>query len=133
MTKDELRLIRQRLGKTQHDMADMLGVSIRAIQSFEQGWRKIPAHVQRQALFLVSQDSNASENEKKLCWEVKQCSKEWRERCMAHSLNHCDLCWFVNGKVCQGVSQKNWQKKMNICRKCEVFRSTFLFLEDSKL
>jgi hypothetical protein len=33
------------------------------------------------------------------------------------------LCWFINGTVCHGKIQGSWQKKMNLCRKCEVFQS----------
>ena len=35
-------------------MAQILGSSLKAVQSFEQGWRKIPVHVERQMLFLLA-------------------------------------------------------------------------------
>ena len=44
-----LRTIREALNKTQHEMAALLGVSARAIQSYEQGWRPFPPHVQKMA------------------------------------------------------------------------------------
>jgi hypothetical protein len=37
------------LGKTQKQMARLLGISIRTIQSYEQGLRKIPVHTERQS------------------------------------------------------------------------------------
>lgn len=45
MSAEELRLMRRRLGYSQAGLAGELGVSIRAVQSWEQGWRRIPAHV----------------------------------------------------------------------------------------
>jgi hypothetical protein len=33
------------------------------------------------------------------------------------------LCWFINGTICQGEVQETWEKKMKMCRQCEVFRS----------
>jgi len=35
-------------------MAQLLGTSLKAIQSFEQGWRNIPVHIERQMLFLLA-------------------------------------------------------------------------------
>ena len=54
MNKSELAKIRHLLGKTQKQMAQLLGISIRTIQSFEQGLRKIPVHTERQSLLLLS-------------------------------------------------------------------------------
>jgi DNA-binding XRE family transcriptional regulator len=53
MKKSEFSIIRRHLEKTQSQMGQLLGVSSKAVQSFEQGWRKIPAHMERQALFLL--------------------------------------------------------------------------------
>ena len=54
MEKEEFSTARQYLGKTQSQMAQVLGVSLKAIQSFEQGWRNIPVHIERQVLFLLA-------------------------------------------------------------------------------
>ena len=53
MDKKEFSQIRHHLGKTQRQMAQLLGTSPKAIQSFEQGWRNVPVHIERQALFLM--------------------------------------------------------------------------------
>ena len=39
MKRKQLAEIRRHLGKTQSQMAQILGVSPKAVQSFEQGWR----------------------------------------------------------------------------------------------
>ena len=41
-------------GKTQNQLARLLGTSFKAIQSFEQGWRNVPAHTERQLLLLLA-------------------------------------------------------------------------------
>jgi len=53
--------IRKNIRKTQKQMSEILGVSLKAIQSFEQGWRKIPAHVERQTLFLLAMKMGSRE------------------------------------------------------------------------
>ena len=50
MDKKEFSQIRRHLKKTQKELARLLCVSPKAVQSFEQGWRKIPANVERQLL-----------------------------------------------------------------------------------
>ena len=42
------------IGKTQKQLSELLGTSLKAIQSFEQGWRKVPVHIERQMLFLLT-------------------------------------------------------------------------------
>jgi hypothetical protein len=45
-----------------------------------------------------------------------------------------NLCWFINGSICEGSPQGSWEKKMNICRECEVYRSILpLKLKGSRL
>jgi len=122
MKKKEFYKIRRYLGKTQSQMAPLLGISTKAIQSFEQGWRKIPSHVERQALFLLSMKKRRQEKVHN-CWQVKKCSLETRGGCPAWELHCGHLCWFINGTICRGGVETNWEKKMKICRKCEVFRS----------
>ena len=53
MEKTEFSGFRIRLGKTQKQLAGLLGMSIKAIRSYEQGRRKIPSHIERNLIFLV--------------------------------------------------------------------------------
>lgn len=41
MDKMEFSIIRRTLGKTQKEVAQLFGISLKAVQSFEQGWRRI--------------------------------------------------------------------------------------------
>jgi DNA-binding XRE family transcriptional regulator len=126
MNGKELFRIRHHLAKTQSELAQLFGVSTKAMQSFEQGWRKIPAHVERQVYFLLAMRRIRDGGKIPTCWEVKKCASVTRDRCPAWEFQRGDLCWFINGTVCRGVVEKNWVKKMKTCRKCEVFRSILL-------
>ncbi|OFW58731.1 MAG: hypothetical protein A2133_08375 [Actinobacteria bacterium RBG_16_64_13] len=122
MDSTEFTQIRHRLSKTQAEMASLLGVSSKGVQSFEQGWRSIPLHVERQALFLLYLKQRPLDGTP-ACWERRGCGSETRARCIAWEVHAGDLCWFIGGTMCQGVAQGSWKKKMQLCRQCEVFRS----------
>ena len=47
MDKKRFTQIRAYLGKTQKQMAQLMGTSNKAIESFEQGWRNITPHIER--------------------------------------------------------------------------------------
>jgi len=124
MKKSEFSTIRRYLGKTQSEMAQLLGVSSKAIQSFEQGWRNIPAHAERQALFLLA--LKKLQKKDRPCWVIRKCPSEIKQNCPAWELQVGQLCWFINGTICQGQVQDSWQKKMKICRQCKVFETMLL-------
>ncbi|MCX5907613.1 MAG: XRE family transcriptional regulator [Deltaproteobacteria bacterium] len=116
----DFHLLRQRFGKTQKQMGELLGASLKAIQSFEQGWRKIPVHIERQMFFLQTMREGLTKNQKP-CWEIRNCSVEARRSCPAWEFRVGQLCWFINGTICQGEPEESWKKKMKVCQKCEVF------------
>lgn len=127
MEKQELAEIRKHLGKTQNQLAQLLGVSTKAIKSFEQGWRNIPAYVERQVLFLLAADEALNKN-RKPCWAIKKCPVAIRQNCPAWELQIGQLCWFINGTICEGEVKNDWAEKMKICRKCKVFKSIMPFM-----
>jgi len=120
--------LRKKLNKTQKQMAQLLGTSIKAIHSYEQAWRSIPASVERQMYFLVSR-MDENRKRRKSCWVTKKCSPDQRKQCPAWEFKAGDLCWFINGTVCEGMVQKSWQAKMKICQSCEVF--SYLVLDST--
>ncbi len=126
MSTKEFYALRQELQKTQKQMAQLLGASLRAVQSFEQGWRKIPVYVERQMLFLHAMKRRV---EKKIrpCWEIRRCSLTSRQACSAWEFRVGHLCWFINGTICQGKSQESWTQKMKLCRECPVFATMMKF------
>lgn len=123
MEKEEFRKIRNLLGKTQAQMAQLLSCSLKTIQSFEQGLRKVPIHVERHLLFILFNMRSQRKNMNKPCWKITDCSLEARRNCPAWEFQIGNLCWFINGTICHGEIQKTWQEKIKICRKCQVFRN----------
>ncbi len=121
MEKQELAKIRHELGKTQKQLAQLLGISLKAIKSFEQGWRNIPAYVERQLFFLLAAKVALNKNNEP-CWVVKKCPETARQNCPAWELQAGQFCWFINGTICQGNIQIGWNEKMEICRKCKAFK-----------
>ena len=120
MDHKEFHSLRKELRKTQKQMAQLLGTSLKAVQSFEQGWRKVPTHVERQILFLQVLKRGIGK-EIQPCWDIRGCPTQTRDSCPAWEFNAGRLCWFINGTMCQGKVQESWPQKMKICRKCEVF------------
>ena len=119
--KKELSQIRHLLGKTQGELAYLLCVSPKAIQSFEQGWRKISVSAERQLILLLSLKRLLDDNTRP-CWEILNCPTEWREKCTVWELKAGYFCWFINGTYCQGQMQGNWERKIKLCRQCEFFQ-----------
>lgn len=119
MDNEEFGKIRKKMNKTQKVMAQLLGTSIKAVTSYEQGWRKIPAYVERQTLFLLSR-MKVNRKGQQPCWKIKECPAWRKKQCPAWEFQAGRLCWFINGTICEGVVNKNWKEKMKSCRSCEV-------------
>jgi DNA-binding XRE family transcriptional regulator len=128
VNKRQLSKIRHHLGKTQNQMASLLGTSLKAMQSFEQGWRDIPIHTERQVLLLLAL-KDEPQKKSRPCWVVRKCSQAHRKACPAWEFRAGHLCWFINGTFCNGQVQDSWQEKMKTCSQCEVFRRTFHILD----
>ncbi len=121
MDSQEFVHIRKKLEKTQKQMSQLLGTSIRAIRSYEQGWRPIPVHVERQVLFLLS-NVRGSEVITKSCWTIKKCPPDRKKQCPAWEFRAGKMCWFINGTICEGKVLDDWKDKIKICRSCEVLK-----------
>ena len=122
MDKKEFKSFRQRLNRTQRQMAHLLGTSLKAIHSYEQGWRNIPIHIERQMLFLISMMKENSKD-REPCWVIRNCPSEIKKQCPAWEFQAGNLCWFISGTICCGRIFKDWNEKMKCCKSCEVFKS----------
>ena len=100
-------------------MAQLLGVSIKAVHSYEQGWRSVPVHVERQMFFLTS-NQRGNPQIIKSCWVIKNCPSEKKKKCPAWEFKSGKSCWFINGTICDGIVYSSWKEKMKSCRSCEV-------------
>jgi len=119
MDSAEFSLFRKKLKKTQKELAQLLGTSLKAIHSYEQGWRTIPPHVERQLFYLVLKKRGLLDHQKN-CWTIKKCPPETRKACPSWEFQSGDMCWFTCGTLCANEVQGKWAQKMLICRSCEV-------------
>ena len=115
----EFSNIRKKLNKTQKELSHLLGISLKAIRSYEQGRNDIPAHAERQILFLAAMKNRKGGN---YCWKTKSCPSEWKANCPAWEFKVGNLCWLINGTFSHGQNQNTWKRKMAFCRKCPVFQ-----------
>jgi DNA-binding XRE family transcriptional regulator len=122
MDSKEFLEARKQLGRTQKQMAQLLGTSVKAVRSYEQGWRTVSTHVERQMFFLLSRVKKSA-GLSKPCWVIKKCPSSRRVRCPAWEFQAGTLCWFINGTICECEAQSSWREKMKICRKCVVLSS----------
>ena len=123
MERNEFLQIRRYLRKSQSQLAQLLCISPKTVQSFEQGLRHIPPNIERQMQLFLSMKRISSHEPIKPCWEIKNCPSEWRAKCFVWELKAHNLCWFINGTFCQGRMQENWAKKHELCQQCEVYKS----------
>jgi hypothetical protein len=119
MESEEFKSFRQRMSKTQKQMSQLLGISLKAVKSYEQSWRFIPSHVERHMFFLISMMKETKKN-RKPCWVIKNCSPVIKKQCPAWEFKAGDLCWIIDGTMCCSGACKEWKDKMKCCRSCEV-------------
>ncbi len=119
MESEEFKSFRQRMSKTQKQMGQLLGISLKAVKSYEQSWRFIPPYVERHMLFLISR-MKETKKYRKPCWVIKNCPPVIKKQCPAWEFKAGDLCWFINGTMCCSGACKEWKDKMKCCRSCEV-------------
>jgi transcriptional regulator with XRE-family HTH domain len=129
MEKQEFIYFRKKLGKTQKEIAQLLGKSIKAIHSYEQGWRVIPMDVERQLYFLVTLSLLDMEKQE-YCWDLLKCDAEKRRVCPAWEFKAGKYCWFINGTICDGAPRRNWREKIEICKSCSVFSDVLERIEE---
>lgn len=121
MDKDLFVKARVHLGKTQKELAQLLGISPKTVQSYEQGWRNVPLHVERQLLFLVVNQRSGKLKRRSSCWHTKQCTL--KQGCPAWEFRAGHLCWFLSGTPCCDGSNADNGEKMATCRQCPVLTS----------
>ena len=121
MTREEFSVARKKLGKTQKALAELLGVSLKAVQSYEQGWRTVPLHVERQVYFLLVNKRKGEPTKRKDCWNHKKCER--KKDCPAWEFQAGHLCWFLNGTQCECTADKDLKNKMEVCRHCDILSS----------
>lgn len=117
---DNIRSIRRALGNSQSELADLLGVSVRTVQSYEQGRRRTPPHVQELAGLLLYFQRRKEHRSLRPCWKIRNCPAGTRAQCRAYQFRAADLCWLASGNRCGGQKLKSRRAKLGKCKKCPV-------------
>ncbi len=116
----DLRGLRAALGMSQSKLAELVGASTRAIQSYEQGWRPTPLHVRKAAALMLFLRSRPQRQPSPPCWQVCNCPSQTRAACAAFQLGAGDLCWFLAGNSCSTGPVTSAEEKLLKCQKCPV-------------
>jgi len=117
-----VRSIRSEMGLSQSELANLVGVGKRAVQSYEQGWRRPSEMVQRTLLLLLIARRNGAGLSQLRCWDRKKCPAEVRGKCIAHLTRQGHLCWFLTGTMCEGKARRSWAEKLETCLDCDFMQ-----------
>lgn len=121
MHKEDFKKIRNILKKTQKEMAVLLGVSKKAVESYEQGLRNIPSNSERLLYFLLFKLNMNKFGKKELCWQKKKCMPDIRKNCVAWLAREGFFCWFITGRVCE-ASKLLGDGCCDSCFDCDFFK-----------
>jgi DNA-binding transcriptional regulator YiaG len=103
MTGQDFARLRASLGKSQRELAELLGLSLKAVESYEQGWRNVPAHVERMLYFLLFKLNEDGIKAEEPCWKSMNCPSDRRASCVAYVAKEGRFCWFFTGRLCAGA------------------------------
>ena len=115
-----VKKIRGIMGRTQTELASALGVSPKAIQSYEQGWRDVPVRVLIQLLVLLALYRKRTLDDIP-CWEIRKCTAAQRETCASFTVGRGQFCWFVGSKDCRPLKGGRSTPVLP-CMECPVVR-----------
>ncbi len=119
-----VKRLRRVLGVTQTELADVLGISAKAVQSYEQGWRDTPLRIVKQMVTLVAMRKGDAVK-RKPCWEVRSCDPSAVETCPSNTITQGRYCWLVASKACAEYHGDE-DKTVLGCLSCDVVKQ---FLE----
>ena len=121
----DLTAVREELRLSQSELAALLGVSPRTIQSNEQGWRKPSSALEKSILLLLIASRQGEDFTSHTCYNTLDCGPETCDQCLIHRSRQGHLCWLLTGNMCKGRRLYNWQDKKQVCGEC-LFLQTLL-------
>ena len=117
----DLRAVRMELELSQSELADLIGVSTRTVQSCEQAWRKPGPAVEKALIVLLMAHRLGADLGHHHCWEVLGCSAQSRRQCFVFRCRQGQICWLLSGNLCQGKRLRTWREKKSVCLRCPFF------------
>lgn len=118
----DIKAVRDELGLSQAELADMAGVSVRAVQSCEQGWRRPSPALEKTIILLLMAHRYGSTLPEVKCWEVMDCVPERCENCISRRTAQGHLCWFLHGTLCAEPRHQDWESKRGQCLSCAFLK-----------
>ena len=119
---NDLKYIRRVLGLNQTELAQLLNISLRAVQSYEQGWRPTPIHVQQLNGLLLYMNWRKSGGKATPCWRIRKCTRGERAVCAVSRVGAEEICWLIGGAKCDENGAANGNRLAR-CAKCPVMRA----------
>jgi Helix-turn-helix len=116
---DDFYNARKKLKKTQKEMAELLGVALKTVQCYEQGKRNIPAYIEREVWYLLSNQIGSCVYTEQ-CWDIVECGV--KEQCPAWEFQTGHMCWFICGTMCECTKGCTLEEKSKKCRSCEIIK-----------
>ncbi len=117
----DLKAIRKMLDLSQSQLADLIGVSLRTVQSCEQGWRRPSPALEKAVILLLQANQHGAGLGKMFCWESIDCSENDRKHCLVYQTRQGHLCWLLSGNICRGRRLRTWDDKKDMCMQCQFF------------
>ena len=115
-----LRSVREALRKSQAELADLLGLSVRAIQSYEQGWRRTPLGVQKMTLLLLCLQRRNGRALPSPCWVTRGCDAETRAACSSREFGGGRFCWLFSSATQRCKASDGSDGSLEPCLRCPV-------------
>jgi hypothetical protein len=105
---------------TQSETASFLGLSRKAIESYEQGWRNVPDAVWKELLTLAAVQRGYPTGYKP-CRRVMGCSAEIRHTCFCSRKMGGFFCWMTAATNCRR-NHPELKRGLLTCVTCPVVR-----------
>ena len=122
--------LRETMGWSRAETAAILGLSRKAVESYELGWRKVPARVWKQALTVAAIQRKYPMGTKP-CWELTRCHERVSKNCLCRKLTDGRFCWMTVTQCCH-LAHLDKQMGFENCLSCPVIRQ-FLLVDTSAL
>jgi len=113
-----VKRVREELAVSQAELADLLGVSARAVQSCEQGWRRPGPALEKSLLLLLLAARNGPHFGESACWQASKSPHAACDQCFVRRSRQGHLCWLLSGNVCGGRRLRSWSDKKTMCGEC---------------
>ena len=114
-----LKKLRGSMSWTQAETADFLGVSKKAVESYEQGWRNVPDSLWKQLLTLVAVQKGYPRKFKR-CWKILHCDAKIHKNCFCGCKMNGHFCWMTATSACHVNHPELNANGLMTCLNCPV-------------